>query len=67
MQNCANPDASIAKSILLEEFITFCLRYLDNLDNNVGNKMNQTRNHDRGNKFGRIVGKEVNFQLDPIM
>lgn len=61
--NRTYPEASIANSVIREECMTFCSRYLND---NVETKSNRPIKNDDGcNVFGRAVGKGVQFRLDP--
>ena len=62
VRNRAHPEASIAKSVLLEECMTFCSRYLG--DNVETKSSRPIRTDDKGNDSGRAVGKKVQIQLD---
>lgn len=71
MRNTSRPEGSIAEAYLLEECLTFCSRYLDDVET----KFNKVRrNDDFGgddsvefpifSKPGRHIGKEESVVLD---
>ncbi|XP_040364563.1 uncharacterized protein LOC121050060 [Rosa chinensis] len=63
VRNRAHPEASIAKGYLMEECMTFCSRYLDEVET----KSNRPdRNYDGGTNFGRRLGKGVKIHLDDV-
>ena len=64
MRNRADPEASIAKSVLMEECMTFCARYLGE---NVETKSSRPLRNEDGGNYGRPVGKKIQFELDPTM
>ena len=65
VRNRAHPEASIVKSVILEECTTFCSRYL--ADNVETRSSRPIRTDDGGNFYDRPVGKKVQFQLDPTI
>lgn len=58
--NRAHPEASFAKGYLTEECMTFCARYLDEVEKK-SNRPN--RNYDGDNDFGRPLGKGIKICL----
>ncbi|KAL0434905.1 UNVERIFIED_CONTAM: hypothetical protein Sradi_0198400 [Sesamum radiatum] len=63
MQNKAHPEGSIAKGYILEECMTFCSRYLNNVENNA---TKIPRNNDGNNSIGRLIGNGKEFHLDHV-
>ncbi|KAM5584839.1 hypothetical protein ABKV19_004279, partial [Rosa sericea] len=63
VRNRAHPEASIAKGYLMEECMTFCGRYLDEVETK---SKRPERNYDGGTDFGRPLGKKVKVSLDDI-
>ncbi|CAN6676733.1 unnamed protein product [Malus baccata var. baccata] len=63
VRNRAHPEASIAKGRLMEECMTFCARYL----NEVETKLTRpARNDDGGSDYGRPLTKGVKIRLDEV-
>ncbi|KAM1164329.1 hypothetical protein ACFX13_024504 [Malus domestica] len=63
VRNRAHPEAAIAKGRLMEECMTFCARYL----NEVETKLTcPTRNDDGGSDYGRPLNKGVKIRLDEV-
>ncbi|XP_040361508.1 uncharacterized protein LOC121049094 [Rosa chinensis] len=63
VRNHAHPEASIAKGYLMEECMTFCGRYLDEVETK---SKRPERNYNGGTDFGRPLGKKVKVSLGDI-
>ncbi|KAG8369383.1 hypothetical protein BUALT_Bualt14G0005500 [Buddleja alternifolia] len=63
MRNKAHPEGSIAKGYILEECMTFCSRYLNDVKTNANNS---PRNYDGDSDMGRLIGNGKEFHLNHV-
>ena len=62
MRNKSRPEGSIAEGYLLEECLTFCSRYLDDVET----KLTRPSRNSSCEEVGRGLGKGRSVYLDPI-
>ena len=63
MRNRARPEASITNGYIMEECMTFCGRYLDDVETKSSRPI---RNFEGSDRSGRAVGKGKRFLLDAV-
>ena len=63
VRNRAHPEASIANGYIMEECMTFCARYLDDVETKSSRPI---RNFDGDDRLGRSVGKGKRFHMDDV-
>ena len=63
MRNRAHPEASIGNGYIMEECMTFCARYLDNVETKSSRPV---RNFEGKDRCGRAAGKGKRFLLDEV-
>ena len=63
VRNRAHPEGSIAKGYLMEECMSFCARYLDDVETKSNRPL---RNYDGGEALGRSVGESLQIHLDNV-
>ncbi|KAL0463180.1 UNVERIFIED_CONTAM: hypothetical protein Slati_0205600, partial [Sesamum latifolium] len=63
MRNKAHPEGSIAKGYVLEECMTFCSRYLSDVESNV---YKLPRNNDGNHNNDRLIGNGKRFHLNHV-
>ena len=63
MHNRAHPEALIANGYIMEECMTFCARYLDDVETK---SSRPERNFEGNDRSGRAAGKGKRFLLDDV-
>ncbi|KAH7854722.1 hypothetical protein Vadar_017137 [Vaccinium darrowii] len=66
VSNRARPEGSIVEGYFVEECMTFCSRYLDDVESKLNQPMRNYDGGDEGQVGGRPLGKEEKFSLSLI-
>lgn len=64
VRNQARPEGSIAEGYFVEECMTFCSRYLDDVESKLNRPVRNDDGGDAGQVGGRPLGKQERFSLN---